>query len=311
MEDTPGFRVGLMPGDKIIAVDGTPTDKMTLPDAVKLLRGKPGTDVTLRILRSKLKEVKDIKITREVIKVDSVKDVKMIDDKIGYVRVTQFNGPTDDEFEKALQKLEKEGMEALIIDLRNNPGGLLESAVEIAGKFLPKNEMVVYTEGRQVERHIYSAKGNDRHPNYPIVVLINNGSASGSEIVAGALQDLKRAVLVGETTFGKGSVQSVLPLPDGSAIRLTTAKYYTPGRKVIHEKGVSPDISVPVSEEEQRALIIQRARETWGDIGLDEELEKEAKKLDPAKPVRDVQMDRAIDLLKGIKVYTNRSKASS
>jgi carboxyl-terminal processing protease len=311
MEDTPGFRVGLMPGDKIIAVDGTPTDKMTLPDAVKLLRGKPGTDVTLRILRTKLKEVKDIKITREVIKVDSVKDAKMLDDKIGYVRVTQFNGPTDEEFEKSIQKLEKEGMEALIIDLRNNPGGLLESAVEIAGKFLPKNEMVVYTEGRQVERHIYSAKGNDRHPNYPIVVLINNGSASGSEIVAGALQDLKRAVLVGETTFGKGSVQSVLPLPDGSAIRLTTAKYYTPGRKVIHEKGVSPDITVAVTEEEQRALIIQRARATWGDIGLDEELEKEAKKLDPSKPVRDVQLDRAIDLLKGIKVYTNRSKASS
>jgi carboxyl-terminal processing protease len=311
MEDTPGFRVGLMPGDKIIAVDGTSTDKMTLPDAVKLLRGKPGTEVTLRILRTKLKEVKDVKIVREIIKVDSVKDVKMLDEKIGYVRVTQFNGPTDEEFEKALQSLEKQGMEALVIDLRNNPGGLLESAVEIAGKFLPKNEMIVYTEGRQVERRIYNAKGNDRHPNYPIVVLINNGSASGSEIVAGALQDLKRAVLVGETTFGKGSVQSVLPLPDGSAIRLTTAKYYTPGRKVIHEKGVSPDILVPVSEEDQRALIIQRARETWGDIGLDEELEKEAKKLDPAKPIRDVQLDRAVDLLKGIKVYHTRSKASS
>jgi len=304
MEDTPGWRAGLMPGDKIIAVDGTATDKMALPDAVKLLRGKPGTEVILRILRTKLKEVKDVKIKREVIKVDSVKDAKMLDNKVGYIRVTQFNGPTDDEFEKNLQKLEKSGMEALIIDLRNNPGGLLESAVEVAGKFLPRNEMVVYTEGRQVERHIYSAKGNERHPNYPIVVLINGGSASGSEIVAGALQDLKRAVILGETSFGKGSVQSVLPLPDGSAIRLTTAKYYTPGRKVIHEKGVTPDIVVPVTEEDQRALLIQRARDTWGDIGLDEDLEKEAKKLDPKKPIRDVQLDRAVDLLKGIKVYT-------
>lgn len=310
MEDTPGWKAGLMPGDKIIAVEGTSTDKLTLPDAVKLLRGKPGTAVTLRILRSKLKEVKDVKITREIIKVDSVKDAKMLDNKVGYIRVTQFNGPTDDEFEKALQTLEKQGIEALIIDLRNNPGGLLESAVEVAGKFLPRNEMVVYTEGRQVERHIYSAKGNERHPNYPIVVLINGGSASGSEIVAGALQDLKRAVIVGEMSFGKGSVQSVLPLPDGSAIRLTTAKYYTPGRKVIHEKGVTPDILVPVTEEDQRALLIQRARETWGDIGLDEDLEKEAKKVDPKKPIRDMQLDRAIDLLKGIKVYTDRRKAS-
>ena len=310
MEDTPGWKAGLMPGDKIIAVEGTSTDKLTLPDAVKLLRGKPGTAVTLRILRSKLKEVKDVKITREIIKVDSVKDAKMLDNKVGYIRVTQFNGPTDDEFEKALQTLEKQGIEALIIDLRNNPGGLLESAVEVAGKFLPRNEMVVYTEGRQVERHIYSAKGNERHPNYPIVVLINGGSASGSEIVAGALQDLKRAVIVGEMSFGKGSVQSVLPLPDGSAIRLTTAKYYTPGRKVIHEKGVTPDILVPVTEEDQRALLIQRARETWGDIGLDEDLEKEAKKVDPKKPIRDMQLDRAIDLLKGIKVYTDRRKTS-
>ena len=309
MEDTPGWKAGLMPGDKIIAVDGTSTDKLTLPDAVKLLRGKPGSAVTLRILRSKLKEVKDVKITREIIKIDSVKDAKMLDNKVGYIRVTQFNGPTNEEFEKGLQTLEKQGMEALIIDLRNNPGGLLESAVEVAGKFLPRNEMIVYTEGRQVERHIYSAKGNERHPNYPIVVLINGGSASGSEIVAGALQDLKRAVIVGETSFGKGSVQSVLPLPDGSAIRLTTAKYYTPGRKVIHEKGVTPDIIVPVTEEDQRALLIQRARATWGDIGLDEELEKEAKKLDPKKPVRDVQLDRAIDLLKGIKVYTADKRA--
>lgn len=310
MEDTPGWKAGLLPGDKIIAVDGTSTDKMTLSDAVKLLRGKPGTSVTLRILRSKLKEVKDVKITREDIKVDSVKDAKILDNKVGYIRITQFNEPTDDEFEKSLQGLEKQGIEALIIDLRNNPGGLLESAVEIAGKFLPRNEMVVYTEGRQVERHIYSAKGNERHPNYPIVVLINGGSASGSEIVAGALQDLKRAVILGETSFGKGSVQSVLPLPDGSAIRLTTAKYYTPGRKVIHEKGVTPDIVVPVTEEDQRALLVQRARETWGDIGLDEDLEKESKKLDPKKPIRDVQLDRAVDLLKGIKVYTADKKKS-
>ncbi|MBV9463705.1 MAG: S41 family peptidase [Verrucomicrobiae bacterium] len=318
MEDTPGFKAGLLPGDKILAVDGTSTEKLTLQDAVKLLRGKPGSDVTLRIMHSKGHEIKDVKLTRAIIKVDSVKDAKLVGDHIGYVRITQFNGPTDDEFEAALQKLEKQGINGMILDLRNNPGGLLESAVEVAGKFLPRNEMVVYTEGRQVERHIYSAQGKERHPNYPLVVLVNGGSASGSEIVAGALQDLKRAVLVGETTFGKGSVQSVLPMPDGSALRLTTAKYYTPGRKVIHEKGVTPDIVVAVSEEDQRKLMLQRAKENWGDVGFpdaDEESDSESdkdkeaareKKLKDAKPIRDVQLDRAIDVIKGLRVFTQQ-----
>jgi carboxyl-terminal processing protease len=308
MDDTPGYRAGLLPGDRIIKIDGRPTEKMTLPEAVRLLRGVPGTKVTISLLRPKLKEVKDVTIERAKIRVDSVRDINgknvrakdsfpLMENNIGYIRIGQFSEPTADEFEQALQKLEAAGMDALVLDLRSNPGGLLESARQVASKFLPPNTVIVSTEGRnpnQIQKYRSSGKP---HPNYPIVVLINNGSASGAEIVAGALQDLKRAVVVGETSFGKGSVQSILSLPDGSAVRLTTAKYYTPSRKVIHEHGITPDIIVPVSEEEQRKLLTFRARS-----GLPLE---EGEKLEP---VQDVQLERAIDLLKGIKLYAHHTK---
>lgn len=312
MEDTPGFKAGLLPGDKLIRIEGKSTEKMSLPEVVKQLRGQPGTKVNLTILRSKSREIKDLTIVRATIKVDSVKDTKMVSGKIGYIRITQFNEPTADEFEKALQKLEKEGLEGLIVDLRNNPGGLLESAVDICGKFLPKGELVVFTEGRNPSvKNLYRVRDGHTHPNYPIAVLINEGSASGSEIVAGALQDTKRAIIVGETSFGKGSVQSVMPLRDGSAIRLTTAKYYTPSKKVIHEHGITPDIVVPMSEEDLNQLMLQRSQNALEpvdekDSSPKNEEKENFKEKTPIQEVHDTQLDRAVDLLKGINSYLHR-----
>ncbi len=303
MEDTPGAKAGLMPGDRIIKIDGKITEKMTLQEAVHLLRGDPGTKVTITVFRQRAKEpsdkIKDYTIERAEIKVESVKDAKIIDDGIGYIRITQFNEPTDREFEAALSKLEKQGLDALIIDLRNNPGGLLEAARRIASKFIPAGKLIVSTEGRDPnQKTVYRSEGGRKRLNIPIVLLVNNGSASGSEIVAGALQDLKRAVLVGETTFGKGSVQSILALPDGSALRLTTAKYYTPSHKVIHEHGITPDIVVPVSEEDERKLLEQRARAT---LPVDDTADK-------VEPVSDAQLDRALDVVKGVKLFTKQSR---
>jgi carboxyl-terminal processing protease len=280
---------------------------MTLPEAVRQLRGEPGTKVTISIFRSKTKDpgekIKDYTIERAEIKVDSVKDAKILEDSIGYIRITQFNEPTADDFERALKKLEVEGMDALILDLRNNPGGLLESARRVASKFIPANQLIVSTESRDPGAKLeYRSDRGSKHLSYPIVVLVNNGSASGSEIVAGALQDTKHAVLVGETTFGKGSVQSILQLNDGSALRLTTAKYYTPSHKVIHEHGITPDIIVPVSEEDERKLLEQRVRA--GLPAAEEPTEKDGKN----EKVQDVQLDRAIDVIKGVKLFAKQAK---
>jgi carboxyl-terminal processing protease len=313
MEDTPAFKAGLLAGDQIIKIEDKPTERMQLEEAVKKLRGKAGTKVTITILRPKTKEVKDYTITREVINVASVKDINgkqeypLLEDKIGYVRLLQFNEPTSSEFEKALDKLEAKGMQAFILDLRNNPGGLLDSAKDVVGKFVPRGELIVFTEGRDKRQRVeYRARGGEKHPDYPMVVLINGGSASGAEIVAGALQDLKRAILVGETSFGKGSVQSVLPLtanPEGPALRLTTAKYYTPSKKVIHQNGITPDIVVPVSLDDERKLAMQRANAEVEQPDDTEKKDKEKEK-EKAEPMDDVQLKRAIDVIKGIKIYT-------
>jgi carboxyl-terminal processing protease len=304
MEDTPAAKAGLLPSDRIIKVDGKPTDKMNQGEVVRRLRGEPGTKVTLTIFRTKAKDpadkIKDYTLERAEIKVESVKEAKIIEDGIGYIRITQFNEPTADEFEKALAKLEVLGMDALVLDLRNNPGGLLEAARKVASKFVPAGELIVTTEGRDLAQKLTYRSDRGKKRNYPVVLLVNNGSASGSEIVAGALQDLKRAVLVGETTFGKGSVQSILPLPDGSAVRLTTAKYYTPSHKVIHEHGVTPDILVPVTEEEERKLMEQRSRASLPP----EEGEK------PAEKVADAQLERAVDVIKGVKLFAKQTKTA-
>ena len=303
MEDGPGFKAGILPGDRILKIDGKTTDNLPLEEAVKKLKGQPGEKVTLTIFRPKSKEIQDVVLTREIIKVGSVKDINngknfsLAADGIGYIRITQFNEPTADELERALRKLEKQGMRGLILDLRNNPGGLLSSAVEVCSKFIEPNKIVVTTEGRDGRnRQEFRSRAEDKRRTCHMVVLINDGSASAAEIVAGCLKDYKRAVIVGETSFGKGSVQSVLPNQDGSAIRLTTAKYYTPAHVTIHEKGISPDIVVPVSEEEKHLLIMTRQ-------ALPESIEPGT----TPKGFVDTQLNRAMDVLKGIAIFSDRA----
>ncbi len=300
-EGTPGFEAGLQPGDQIRKINGTTTDRMTMADAVDMLRGEPGEKVTLTISRPVTNELKEFTIARAVIKVPSVVDATILPPeqtagrRIGYLRLTQFNEPTAGELAMALDKLERQGMEALILDLRFNPGGLLGSAVDVCSEFLPPNTKVVSTEGRSPAREYAtrSVKGGPRK--YPVAILINGSSASGSEIVAGALKDLHRAILVGETTFGKGSVQSVVSLPDGSAMRFTTAKYYTPSRRPIHEHGVAPDIRCALTLEEEVRLYQSRRR-------------KEAPGAAQDRPrVQDPQLDRAVDALTGVLLYTGRA----
>jgi len=272
-----------------------------------LLRGEPGQKVTLTIYRPSSKQTRDYTLQRELIKVASVKDAKMLDQtltgnfKLGYVRITQFNEPTAQELDRKLNELRTQGMQALIIDLRYNPGGLLTSAVDVCGLFLPPKTMVVYTEGRDASqrREYFTDKNAKQHENFPVVLLVNNGSASGAEIVAGALKDLNRAILVGETTFGKGSVQSVIQLPDGSALRLTTAKYYTPGKQVIHEKGVTPNIRASLTSDQERALLLQRR---------DAPLSSDEQKF--VSEQKDPQLDRAVDALKSVMIYNQNEKQS-
>lgn len=303
MEDTPGFKAGLMPGDQIVKINGATTEKMELSDAIQRLRGEPGEKVTLTILRPSSKEIKDYPLERAVIKVASVKDAKVLpgeatgEFKIGYVRVAQFNEPTAADLGRKLDELEAQGIQALILDLRFNPGGLLSSAVDVCGQFVPPGTMVVSTEGRvpSAGKRYSTPENSKQRPRYPLAILINGGSASGSEIVAGALKDLNRAIVIGETSFGKGSVQSVISLPDGSALRMTTAKYYTPSKQVIHEKGVAPNIVATMTQEQERQLLLQRREEMLGEV--------EKKEL---VNFRDTQLERAVDSLKGVMIYADR-----
>jgi carboxyl-terminal processing protease len=293
MEDTPAFRAGLLSGDIIIEIDGEETRSMSLSDAVKKMRGDPGTDVTIKALRPSTHEVKEHTITRDDIEVASVKDAKMLEDGIGYIRVTQFNEPTADNLKEELKKLTGQDLRALILDLRGNPGGLLTSAAGVAELFLPRGELIVFTKGRaETGRQEFKSSGSTHYTDFPMVILVNGGSASAAEIVSGALQDHKRAVLVGEKTFGKGSVQTVLPLEDGAAVKLTTAKYYTPSERVIHDNGIEPNIIVEMDPED---LFKIRLKQAQNNGEADQEL--------PVDPeVRDVQLDYAIGTLKGMMI---------
>ncbi len=311
MEDSPGFKAGIMSGDRIIKIDGKSTEKLSLQDAVKQLRGEPGTEVKISVLRPSSGRVKDYTLTRAIINLDMVKDMNgkkefpLGDNKIGYIRLVQFGEKTSTELEAAIRKLKKQGMQALVLDLRWNPGGLLEQAVDVCEKFLPHGSLVVTTEGRNRAQNpcTRSQRGGDELNGMPMVVLANLGSASASEIVAGCLQDSKRAIVLGEKTFGKGSVQSIIPLapmPEGTpALRLTTAKYYTPSHKVIHEEGITPDIIVPLTDEQEHDIQMKQA--PGGIQSLDE------KERERVLNARDPQLDRAMDLLKGITLFTQRA----
>jgi carboxyl-terminal processing protease len=312
MDDTPGFKAGVLSGDRILKIEGKDVEQLGSQDAERLqesvqkLRGEPGTEVTVTFMRPSTGVVKEMKLTRAVIKVDMVKDINnkkefpLGEDKVGYVRLVQFGEKTSDDLEKAIRKLKAQGMQGFVLDLRRNPGGLLDQAVEVCEKFLPRNSLIVSTEGQNSSQNSkrYSNGRGDELEGMPMVILVNVNSASASEIVSGCLQDYHRAIILGERTFGKGSVQSILPLQDGSALRLTTAKYYTPSHKVIHGQGITPDDVVPMTEDEELAVVLKTRP------GLDTLTPKQQEEL---RNAHDIQLDRATDLLHGILIYAHRS----
>ena len=255
IEETPAFRAGVKAGDKIIKIDDESTLDMTLQDAVSLLRGETGSPIKITIFRKNFKAPKEFTIVRDIIKVRSVVH-KLYQEDIGYIKLRNFSKNTSSDLDKALDDLEQKGITKLILDVRNNPGGLLNQAVEVTDRFLNRENLIVYTKGRSNEQNMrFTSHDKVAGVNYPLIVLVNGGSASASEIVAGALQDLNRAIVLGTPTFGKGSVQTIIPLSDGSALKLTTARYYTPSGRVIQENGIEPDILVemePVEEIEKK-----------------------------------------------------------
>ena len=314
IEGTPGDRAGLAAGDKILKINDEWTKDLSIEQAVDKMRGPKGTSVRLLILSEGWDKPKEFKITRDTIKVQSVKS-KMLNDGIGYVKLIQFQGQTASELEQALKGLEAKGIKKLILDMRNNPGGILDTSVDVSGKFLPKDKLVVYLQGRQkTDRKDYLTTSSEPPRDYPMVVLVNTGSASASEIVAGALQDSKRALIVGTQTFGKGSVQTVFPLEDGGGIRLTTAKYYTPSGRSIQNTGITPDLEVKlptVKEPKDGEPVHVMVREKDLERHLKNETVKEEKKKEkpsseddfslevmPKDEKDDIQIQKAIEILK-------------
>jgi carboxyl-terminal processing protease len=297
MEDTPGFKAGIKSGDIIMSIDNRPTSSMTIDDCIKLLKGTPGTSVSIVIYRESEDMKREITIERANIEVSSIKGAKVIEEGIGFLRITQFNVPSAAQLDENLKKLKEQNIKALIIDLRGNPGGLLTSAIELCSRFLEKGELVVSTEGRlPSQKQEYRSLKCDKYLDLKIGILVDGNSASASEIFAACLQDHKRAIVIGDKTFGKGSVQTIFALPEnGGAIRLTTAKYYTPGRRIIHENGVEPDIKVPISMKLMDKIYTQRLSYS----GL----------IKPEGPnsVRDVQLERAVEVMKGICLFSKMS----
>lgn len=244
IEDTPAYKLGILAGDKIIMIEEESTLDMTLPEAVELLRGKRGTKVTITIFREGVKKPLEFTIERAIIKIQSVKS-KIYRNNIGYIRIKSFTKSTSRDLDKVLSEFQTKKVKKLILDLRNNPGGLLNQAVEVSDRFLEVENLIVYTQGRTEDQNMrFTTHTRKNQVDYPMIILVNGGSASASEIVAGALQDPGRAVILGTQTFGKGSVQTIIPLSDGSALRMTTARYYTPSGRVIQENGITPDIIV-------------------------------------------------------------------
>ena len=302
IEGTPADRAGIVAGDRIIRIDGVPTKDMTLVDAVRKLRGPKGTPVTITILREG-QEPFDVTVTRDIIEVHSVR-TSDLGEGIGYIRLISFQERTSRDLQEELKALREKGMRGLVLDLRNNPGGLLTQAVQIADLFLEKGKLIVYTEGRAKSQNLSFVDQHDNPQDFPMVVLVNKGSASASEIVAGALQDHQRAVVVGTQTFGKGTVQTVIPLNDGSGLRLTTAKYFTPNKRAIDGAGLTPDIVVeppkPPTTTKNQGPTKDRRQETIG--------EQEG---DPSRPLgrsapdpkNDPQLGRAVEVLKAILIY--------
>ncbi|MFH0858336.1 MAG: S41 family peptidase [Candidatus Omnitrophota bacterium] len=310
IEDTPAWKAGIKANDRIVKINNELTRDISITEAVKKMRGNSGDPVNITILRESEKKILDLKIIRDIIRIKDIKEATILDNQIAYIRLIEFSENTANDLDKALNALNKTQMKGIILDLRNNPGGLLESAVKVVERFIEKNKLVVYTKARKQSQNLelISRYG---HPilDLPIIVLINEGSASGSEIVAGALQDYGRALVVGVKSFGKGSVQTVIPLGDGSALRLTTSKYFTPNGKEIHGKGIIPDIVVQeakiMPETGEEAAVEDKSSEVFDQVEKRDN-KPENKIMDKYK--NDVQLMRSMDILKGIIVYRNIGK---
>ena len=314
IEDTPAYKAGIKAGDKILKIDSESTKSMGIQDAVSKMRGPKGKPVILNIYREGWTEPKDFTIVRDIIKIKSVK-AKMLQNDIGYIKLTQFQEMTSEDLAKALKELKDKGMKSIILDLRNDPGGLLNSAVDVAGQFLPAKKLVVYIKGRSGDKIEYFTEGDvPAYVDLPMVVLVNQGSASASEIVAGALKDWNRAVIVGVQTFGKGSVQTLIPLSDGSGLRLTTAKYYTPNGISIQNVGITPDIVVKLEAKDGKGMSVIREKDLEGHLRNEKNIEAP---IDVDKvPLEveekdDVQLQRAIDALKTWEVIEKISKKAA
>ncbi len=312
IEDTPAWEAGIQTNDRIVKVDDTVIKNFTLSDVVKMLRGKPGTDVDVVIWREKESKLYHHKIKRAVIQVKDIKESRILEDGIAYIKLVEFTDNTPGDLEEALKDLKLKGAKALVFDLRNNPGGLLDKAVAVAEKFLPKGDLIVSIKGRDTRQNAeFRADSRSPEADMPIVLLVNEGSASGSEIVAGAFKDNSRAILLGQKTFGKGSVQTVLPLRDGSALKLTTSIYYTPKGESIHEKGIMPDIVVSQQEwvEEKTPDEAFESQAELRKMFAETEEEKPEVRDEALQKIyaRDTQLARAVDLLKSIRIYRGLS----
>jgi carboxyl-terminal processing protease len=295
IEGTPAYRAGIKAADRIVSVEGESTKDMSLIEAVKRLRGPADSDITIGIMREGFTEPQDFTLTRAIIHIRSV-DSKVLPDGVGYVKLRSFHKNTSEELAAELEELDQSNIKSLVLDLRNNPGGLLEQAISVTNEFITSGKLIVYTKGRLANQNMKGFSKNDGpHADYPMVILVNGGSASASEIVAGALQDLERAKLVGTKTFGKGSVQTIIPLSDGSGLRLTTAKYYTPSGRVIHDKGIVPDVVIeeppPPKDEPGQEPPLRRRRLALPDEDLS---------VDP-------QLEKAVEVLKGLVKQHNKS----
>ncbi|MDP8233205.1 MAG: S41 family peptidase [Candidatus Saelkia tenebricola] len=302
LEETPGYEAGLEAGDRIVKIEGESTKGITLLEAVGQLRGKPKTEVFITVLRESEQRLIDFKIMRDIIKIESVKDTQVITENIGYIKILEFQENTLPDFRKALNSLIQEKIEGLVLDLRNNPGGLLDVAVAVTSEFLPKDKLIVYTKGRNSTQDMEFKSKSGIFIKKPLIVLINKGSASGSEILAGAVQDNNRALIIGQSSFGKASVQTIIPLKDGSALRLTTAHYYTPNGSLIHEKGIQPDILI------NKTQFVKKVPEEVAAEKIFKEIE-DGKETFPIenkkKKIIDSQLEQAIDIMKGLIQYNN------
>lgn len=312
IEDTPAWRAGIEAGDTIVKIEDESTKDMTLQEAVKMMRGPKGTEITITLARKGKREHWDVTIIRDIIKIKSIKS-DVLEEDIGYIKIRQFQERTAKDLGKTLKELDEQGIDSLVLDLRNNPGGLLSSAIDVAGYFLPRGQLVVYTKGRSGGRIEYRTRTISTFKK-PMVVLVNQGSASASEIVAGAIKDWKRGIILGTQTFGKGSVQSVIPLSDGSGLRLTTARYYTPNGISIQNTGITPDIEVklkPVNGAREHVVI--REKDLKGHLENDQKRDgkpgPEKAVLGAVKEEDDTQLRRAIDLLKTWTIFKELPQA--